>query len=49
MTSQMIENLRAIHELGLTHNDLKLENIVIGHKNPERFILIDFGLASRFR
>ena len=45
MTSQMIENIRAIHELGFTHGDLKMENIVIGAYDPERFYMIDFGLA----
>lgn len=30
------------------HNDLKLENILVGHKDPNRVYLIDFGLAQKF-
>jgi serine/threonine protein kinase len=34
--------------LGYMHNDLKLENILIGHKDPNKIYLIDFGLAQKF-
>jgi serine/threonine protein kinase len=40
--------LRDLHSLGYVHNDLKLENILIGSKDPERLYLIDFGLTQRF-
>ena len=35
--------------MGFLHNDIKLENIVVGHKDSERLYLIDFGLTYRFR
>lgn len=34
--------------MGYVHNDLKLENILIGHKDADRLYLIDFGLAQTF-
>jgi serine/threonine protein kinase len=37
-----------LHRIGFVHRDLKLENIVIGHKNTKQAYLIDFGLATRF-
>jgi vaccinia related kinase len=37
-----------VHALGYMHNDLKLENILIGHKDPNKIYLIDFGLAQKF-
>ena len=30
------------------HNDIKLENILVGHKNSGLLYLIDFGLASNY-
>ena len=30
------------------HNDIKLENLVVGHNDPDRLYLIDFGLASHY-
>jgi serine/threonine protein kinase len=48
---QLIEALSRIHQIGYVHNDLKLENILVGDKNEEEmhFIkLIDFGLSSRY-
>lgn len=30
------------------HNDLKLENILIGNKDPSNIYLIDFGLTCSF-
>jgi serine/threonine protein kinase len=32
--------------LGWVHNDIKLENILIGYKDPSRIYLIDFGLSQ---
>jgi len=43
-----IERLRALHSLGYVHNDLKLENILVGHKDPDLVYLIDFGLAQTY-
>ena len=35
--------------MGYVHNDLKLENILIGHKDPDKLYLIDFGLTQLFK
>ena len=32
--------------MNFVHNDLKLENLVVGRDNPNEIYLIDFGLAS---
>jgi serine/threonine protein kinase len=40
--------LKDLHSIGYVHNDLKLENLVVGNKDPNKIYLIDFGLASSF-
>lgn len=40
--------MRELHKAGYVHNDLKLENILIGHKDAEKLYLIDFGLAQSY-
>ena len=49
-----MDQLESLHELGFIHQDLKLENILIGSKNKSspsssQIILVDFGLASRYQ
>lgn len=34
--------------MNFVHNDIKLENILVGHKNSNVVYLIDFGLASHY-
>jgi serine/threonine protein kinase len=34
--------------MGYVHNDLKLENIVVGKDDPNLIYLIDFGLSSSY-
>ena len=34
--------------MNFVHNDIKLENILVGHKHSNLLYLIDFGLASNF-
>ena len=36
-----------MHSIHLVHNDLKLENVVIGADDPNKIYLIDFGLTSK--
>jgi len=45
---QLVERLRELHGLGYTHNDLKLENLLIGKEDPSKLYLIDFGLSSAY-
>lgn len=37
-----------MHSLGFVHNDLKLENILIGFRDPSLLYLIDFGLSYSY-
>jgi serine/threonine protein kinase len=30
-----IKRLKIMHSLGYVHNDLKLDNILLGHKDPD--------------
>lgn len=34
--------------MGYVHNDLKLDNILVGHKDPQLIYLIDFGLTCKY-
>jgi serine/threonine protein kinase len=43
-----LERIRDLHSLGWVHNDIKLENILIGYKDPSVIYLIDFGLSQPF-
>lgn len=46
--SLQVRRIRVLHELGYVHNDLKLDNILIGYKDPQKIYLIDFGLACKY-
>lgn len=37
-----------MHSLGWVHNDIKLENILIGYRDPSKIYLIDFGLSQAY-
>ena len=37
-----------MHSLNFVHNDIKLENVLVGHPDTDVLYLIDFGLASRY-
>lgn len=37
-----------MHKLNFVHNDIKLENILVGHSDSNMLYLIDFGLASSY-
>ncbi|KAH6622886.1 kinase-like domain-containing protein [Chaetomium tenue] len=44
---QTAEGLRYIHGQGITHRDLKPDNILLRSKSPLSLALADFGLADR--
>jgi serine/threonine protein kinase len=43
-----IKRLRVLHHCGFVHNDLKLDNIIVGQHDPNIIYLIDFGLSCKF-
>lgn len=45
---QLIDRIRVIHSLGFVHNDIKLDNILIGHTDSSLIHLIDFGLSVSY-
>ena len=45
---ELIKRIRTLHGMGFVHNDIKPENLVVGHQDSDRIYLIDFGLASRY-
>lgn len=40
--------MRDLHEIGFVHNDIKLENIIIGSKDSNVIYLIDFGMSASY-
>ena len=47
---QAIRALELLHESGRTHNDIKMDNLMImPKKDCNQFILIDYGHASSYR
>ena len=47
----MLNSLEKLHAIGRVHNDLKLDNILIGDANGSslgKITLIDFGLSTSF-
>lgn len=44
----MLHQLKTMHDMGYVHNDLKLDNILIGAKDPKTIYLIDFGLSCSY-
>ena len=49
VTKQIVQRLESLHKTGYLHNDLKLDNILVGHSDPQNIYLIDFGSATKFR
>jgi len=49
---QLLAGLAAAHDCGVIHRDLKPGNLMLtgdGRGNPERLVIMDFGLARRFQ
>ena len=45
---QVLDLLQKLHSVNIVHNDIKMENILIGKIEPSKIYLIDFGLAQTF-
>ena len=50
LISMKFERLRDLHSIGVIHNDIKLENLLIGRDQESRGVLhmIDFGLSQPY-
>jgi hypothetical protein len=44
---QAAEALAAVHQLGIVHRDIKPSNLFLCDGDPERVVLLDFGIAQR--
>ena len=42
---QLLDLLEKLHSINFVHNDIKMENIVIGKDDSHKIYLIDFGLS----
>lgn len=45
---QLFERLKSLHSIGVIHNDLKPDNILVDEKSGGLLHLIDFGLSDYF-
>ncbi|ODV61664.1 serine/threonine/tyrosine protein kinase RAD53, partial [Ascoidea rubescens DSM 1968] len=46
ITKQILEAIKYVHDLGISHRDLKPDNILIAQDNPTIVKITDFGLAK---
>ena len=46
---QVLQRLKAIHNCGILHNDIKADNLLVGKEDSKTVYLVDFGYASRYK
>ena len=50
---QVLKSLQTLHSIGITHNDIKPENIMLDEvssdKEEYKATLIDFGLSTKYQ
>lgn len=48
---KLLDIIEKVHRAGVVFNDLKMDNIMVANNDrpAENLVLIDFGLASRFK
>ena len=50
LSRSILKLLRQLHETGYCHNDVKIDNFVLGLGQGDREVyMVDFGFAKRFR
>lgn len=53
MMLQLMSGLKRLHELGVGHRDMSLENILYdggsGEEGAEKYVIIDFGMCLRLK
>ncbi|GFF34984.1 serine/threonine-protein kinase RAD53 [Aspergillus lentulus] len=47
LCSQLLEGLQILHGMGITHRDIKPQNILVVQKDPLRVKIADFGISKR--
>lgn len=45
---QLIKRLKALHDVGYIHYDIKPGNVMVGYEDRNRIYLIDYGMCQRF-
>jgi len=46
LTQELITILESLHDAGVLHRDIKLQNFLTGYKNSTAFYVCDFGLSD---
>lgn len=49
ISEQILLGLRAVHEAGVLHLDIKASNVMLGEESPAAATILDFGLAREAR
>jgi len=46
LTKELITILESLHDAGVLHRDIKLQNFLTGYQSPSSFYVCDFGLSD---